>query len=124
MCGILAVHRLDGQNVPTAQLQAALRAQRHRGPDEYGWVGFATQGAPLWTRDMTELAAPTILGHQRLAILDLSPQAAQPMASPDQRYWMVYNGEVYNYLELRSELESLGYAFRSSGDSEVVLTAY
>ena len=64
------------------------------------------------------------LGHRRLSILDLTDAAAQPMASHNKRYWIVYNGEIYNYREIRSVLESLGYTFRSSSDTEVLLCAY
>ena len=63
------------------------------------------------------------LAHRRLSIIDLSPAAAQPMVYRD-RYWLTYNGEVYNYLELRTELERLGHAFRTQSDSEVVLAAF
>ena len=80
----------------------------HRGPDG---EGFYTNGF-------------VALGHRRLAIIDLSPLGHQPMTTPDGRYVMTYNGEVYNFQELRLELEAKGHAFRSRTDSEVVLHAY
>jgi asparagine synthase (glutamine-hydrolysing) len=81
---------------------------RHRGPDDVGLV------------EMEHLA----LGHRRLSIIDLSPNAKQPMTSADGRFVLVYNGEVYNFIELRQELRRLGVNFRSSSDTEVVLYAY
>ena len=63
-------------------------------------------------------------GFRRLAILDLSPAGHQPMCSMDGNYWIVFNGEIYNYLELRTELETLGYIFHSHTDTEVILAAY
>lgn len=82
----------------------------HRGPDDAG----------TWRSPCGRVQ----LGHRRLSILDLSPAGHQPMLSASGRYTMVFNGEIYNYVELRSELEKLGHAFHSSGDSEVVLAAY
>lgn len=64
------------------------------------------------------------LGHRRLSILDLSASGSQPMTTRDGRYWIVFNGEIYNYLEIRCDLEALGYAFRSGSDTEVLLYAY
>lgn len=84
----------------------------HRGPDGRGWRIFNTAQGPL------------ALGHRRLSIIDLEERSLQPMASPDERYWMVYNGEVYNYREIRTELERRGVAFRTESDSEVLLQAY
>ena len=80
----------------------------HRGPDGEG----------------TFMDGPLGLGHRRLAILDLSPLGRQPMQTPDGRFTIVYNGEVYNFQELRVELESLGHCFRSRTDTEVLLHAY
>ena len=79
----------------------------HRGPDGEGY----------WLEDNVGF------GHRRLAIIDLSSEASQPMMSSDERYILVYNGEIYNYVELRRELKKKGYFFRSSSDSEVVLNA-
>ncbi|MDD3883609.1 MAG: asparagine synthase (glutamine-hydrolyzing) [Gallionella sp.] len=108
MCGIL------GYLSPESASQEAFIASRdrlvHRGPDDAG-VWQNTDGTVM-------------LGHRRLAILDLSAAGHQPMASDCGRYTIVYNGEVYNYLELKKELESLGWGFRGSGDTEVILAAY
>ena len=81
--------------------------QRHRGPDGQGV--FEDAGADV------------ALGHVRLAILDLTELAAQPMHSQDGRYVLVFNGEIYNFQELRTELAGLGHSFRSNGDTEVLL---
>ena len=107
MCGIAGLIHLDNNPVSPVVLQRMTDAIAHRGPDGEGhWI-----------------EGNVGLGHRRLAIIDLSPAGHQPMASISQRYVMVYNGEVYNYRELRIELESLGYQFRSRTDSEVVLNA-
>jgi len=107
MCGIAGLIHLDNNPVSPVVLQRMTDAIAHRGPDGEGhWI-----------------EGNIGLGHRRLAIIDLSPAGHQPMASISQRHVMVYNGEVYNYRELRTELESLGYQFRSRTDSEVVLNA-
>jgi asparagine synthase (glutamine-hydrolysing) len=105
MCGIAAI---AGAGWTPAQLDAMVRAQTHRGPDASG-TGVAPCGAAG-------------LGHNRLAIIDLSDAGAQPMSTADGRLTLVYNGEIYNYLELRAELAD--YRFRSRSDSEVLLAAY
>ncbi len=118
---------------------------RHRGPDDEGYILAGPSGVlPLGGDDTpsevfrAELPfAPAgkdwfpaaaagawlALGHRRLSILDLSPLGHQPMSYQD-RYWIVFNGEVYNYLELRPELEAAGHRFRSHSDTEVILAAY
>ena len=83
---------------------------RHRGPDDQG----------SWLDEENGVA----LGHRRLSILDLSPEGHQPKCSADGRYWMVYNGEVYNYRELRQQLEGLGHRFSGNSDTEVLLAAF
>jgi asparagine synthase (glutamine-hydrolysing) len=88
-----------------------LRLIAHRGPDGAGWRAFAGR-------------MPVFMGHRRLAIIDTSDAAGQPMCYQRGRLWLVYNGEIYNYLELRSELEALGHTFATRSDSEVILAAY
>lgn len=107
MCGIAGFINLTGQAAEPARIQAMTDALVHRGPD----------GEGHW------LERNVGLGHRRLAIIDLSNSAHQPMVSVEHRYVLSYNGEVYNYRELRKELEALGYWFRSDSDTEVVLYA-
>src|SRR6185436_3885806 len=91
-------------------LQQLCEIQAHRGPDSHGSQWWEGHGSGL--------------GHRRLAILDLSPTGHQPMSTPDGRYWMTFNGEIYNFQEIRRKLEAKGLKFRSTGDSEVILRAY
>ena len=105
MCGISA---FAGAGWHQAHLDAMVDAQAHRGPDGHG------------TRVLANGAVG--LGHNRLSIIDLSSAGAQPMSSPDGHLWLTFNGEIYNYLELRGALA--GYPFRSGTDSEVILAAY
>jgi asparagine synthase (glutamine-hydrolysing) len=107
MCGIAGMIHLDDSPASPAVLKRMTDAIAHRGPD----------GEGHWTE------GNVALGHRRLAIIDLSPAGHQPMVSADHRYVLSYNGEVYNFQELRSELQAKGYWFRSRTDSEVVLYA-
>lgn len=108
MCGFAGIVNFDGRTVAADMLDRMGASLQHRGPDDSGnYLGGAVGFA-----------------FRRLSILDLSLAAHQPMDLHGGRYVMVYNGEIYNYLELRRELEQLGCAFRSCGDSEVLLQAY
>jgi len=107
MCGIAGLLHTDAEAVSPVNLRRMTDAIAHRGPDGEGhWV-----------------EGNVGLGHRRLAIIDLSPAGHQPMVSADHRFVLSYNGEVYNFRELRSELEARGFWFRSGTDSEVVLNA-
>jgi asparagine synthase (glutamine-hydrolysing) len=107
MCGIAGLINIDGAPVSPVILKRMTDAIAHRGPDGEGqWIDGSVG-----------------LGHRRLAIIDLSPAGHQPMISSDHRYVLSYNGEVYNYRELRTDLEAEGVWFRSQTDSEVVLNA-
>lgn len=108
MCGIAGLVHLDRKPVSPAVLRRMTDAIAHRGPDGEGhWID---EGIGL--------------GHRRLAIIDLSPAGHQPMVSADHRFVLSYNGEIYNFRELRGELEAKGYWFRSQTDSEVLLYAF
>ena len=105
MCGIAGIF---GKGFERGRLETMVASQQHRGPDA-GGVFISPTGAAQ-------------LGHNRLSIIDLSPAGRQPMSSHDDRLWIVFNGEIYNYLELRAELAD--YPYRSQSDTEVVLAAY
>lgn len=138
MCGILGLLRADGAPIDSAWLLRAATAIRHRGPDDEGFLladlagqqlrvcGGPDSDAALNLPPVREAAGHFSLGlaHRRLSILDLSPAGHQPMGSADGRYWIVFNGEVYNYLELRAELSTAGYTFHTGTDTEVILAAY
>lgn len=100
-----------------------LQILAHRGPDDHGWLGYgpdglcAGQGAPY------DGAVRAMLLHRRLSILDLTAAGRQPMSTADGRYHLVFNGEIYNYLELRAELETAGRTFHTRSDTEVLLAA-
>jgi asparagine synthase (glutamine-hydrolysing) len=109
MCGIAGVLNFDRQEPVDRKLVAAMtQAVAHRGPDAEG----------VWVEGSVGL------GHRRLSIIDLSEAAAQPMVSDDGRVRIIYNGEVYNFWELRRTLEAQGYTFRTTSDTEVILQAY
>jgi asparagine synthase (glutamine-hydrolysing) len=107
MCGILG---FLGTGIARGSFEAKLERLRHRGPD----------GAGIWEDPGRDVR----LGHRRLAIIDLSPTGAQPMEDCTGRWVIVFNGEIYNFQDLRPELERLGSRFRGSSDTEVLLEAY
>ncbi len=124
MCGIAGVIRFDGAGVDHQTLKRLGDCMAHRGPDDLGFLSWQGRGDVKVSQKPESLPGSILgLAHRRLAILDLTKAAAQPMTSPDGRYHMVYNGEVYNYLELRSELAQSGFRFRSRSDTEVLLAA-
>ncbi len=108
MCGICGELRLDGGRPDRAVAERMLQVLRPRGPDDEG----------VWQQGALQL------GHRRLSILDLSERAHQPMVDEQLQLAIVFNGTIYNYVELRGQLQQLGYSFRSSGDTEVILKAY
>lgn len=126
MCGIAGIidYRNDGLIRPEL-LQRLGKVLKHRGPDDRGFLGWDGQGPVEVTRDPDRLNRPCVgFVHRRLSVLDLSEKAWQPMGTEDGRYWIVFNGEIYNYLELRKALEREGHRFRSESDTEVLLKAY
>ena len=107
MCGICGIIDKFGGLATEQRIRSMNDLAAHRGPDGEG----------------IRIRPGIALGHRRLAILDLNPRGAQPMCW-NGRYWIVYNGEVYNYREIRSELEGLGHQFQTTTDTEVILAAY
>lgn len=108
MCGICGVLSLQGPlSIPDKTPERMIGIMRHRGPDEFG----------AW-RDSS-----IFLGHARLSIIDLQG-GQQPMSSPSGRFWISFNGEIFNYLELAKELEALGHKLRTRSDTEVIIHAY
>lgn len=138
MCGILGVIGSEPAMAPS-ELRQALNTMRHRGPNDEGYAFFVagTGSVDEASGEDTDPALRThpfvetrknpfdvALAHRRLSVLDVSPAGHQPMGSSDGRFWIVLNGEIYNYLELRKTLSERGYAFRTDTDTEVVLGAY
>jgi asparagine synthase (glutamine-hydrolysing) len=146
MCGIAGLYDRHGR-ADLGRVQAMSQLLRHRGPDDEGlvlidpvggqwsthggadtpaavfrsglpWAPAGTHGAPATARHGVALA------HRRLAIVDLEPTGHQPLCDDKQRVWIVYNGEIYNHVELRAELEKAGHHFRGTSDTEVIVAAY
>ena len=135
MCGISGVFS-QVRPINIQQYCLAHSLLRHRGPDDEGFVAgegavgtsFRGNASVGKSRNFPHILSchdtlKWIIGHHRLSIIDLSDKGHQPMASPDHRHWLAYNGEVYNYRELRGKLENLGYHFQTRTDTEVVLFA-
>lgn len=130
MCGIAGFASYDQPcPVQPEQLAEMTRLLAHRGPDDAGLLqiapGFATlDGRPLEVPGGTRSGLHAGLGHRRLSILDLSPAGHNPLANEDGSIWITYNGEVYNFGELRVELERAGHRFRSRTDTECLVHLY
>jgi len=108
MCGIVGIYNLkNGVPIEVTTLKRMLAAIRHRGPDEFG----------IYTDDQVGL------GNARLSIIDLST-GSQPITNEDETLWIVFNGEIFNYVELRPELEARGHQFRTASDTEVIVHLY
>ena len=118
MCGIAGILTFNGIPVQAEEIESLTSALAHRGRDSTGCCLGGSE------RGNFSRYAGIALGHRRLSIIDLSPQSAQPMHSQNSAASIVYNGELYNYRELRSKLVAAGFRFRTDSDSEVVLVAY
>jgi asparagine synthase (glutamine-hydrolysing) len=149
MCGIAGIVSLNRQPVEPQAIKRMCDVIAHRGPDDAGyaffrlsenklgeggyWCGFADAefkhinehlpvfGGDYFKEETSKHDFSVGLGHRRLAIIDLTHYGHQPMSSSDRRYWVVYNGEIYNYPEIREELQAKGHVFRTRSDTEVLL---
>ena len=132
MCGIVGIVSLNGASVDRTVLQRMNDLQSHRGPDGEGFLlasidnsqGFRQAFVSHTDAADSEAVFRVGLGHRRLAILDLSERGIQPMPSKDKATWIVFNGEIYNFRVLRSQLGSRGHTFTTRTDTEVLLHAY
>jgi asparagine synthase (glutamine-hydrolysing) len=126
MCGFVTIYSPNTILFEPKVLGAMTNEIVHRGPDDYGYAIVGPDRQVMWHDDTPApfVTSGVAMGHRRLSILDLSEAGRQPFVSKNHRYWMVYNGEVYNYVELRDELRALGHSFVTSTDTEVVLAAY
>ena len=152
MCGIAGAISLDGRPLQADRLGEMVNVIAHRGPDDAGYLvwqtgrgsgGGGARRQAFTNRQFSHISPelPTIdsedgrrelasgpwdvfLGHRRLAIIDLSPRGHQPMSNRAENIWVSYNGEIYNFRELRGELQSAGHTFRSRSDTEVLIHAY
>ncbi len=139
MCGIAGIYNIDGQQVDCPQLLRMTKVIRHRGPDDEGYLLANSPSSPpvscYGDDTLPELKAqlPALLnssgasvglGFRRLSIIDLSYRGHMPMSNEDGSLWLIFNGEIYNYVEIRDELKGRGYTFRSGSDSEVILKSY
>src|SRR5262249_30713496 len=139
MCGIVALWNRDGRPVDLDAMRNAVQALKHRGPDDEGYVliNTATGRAVACAGQDTDAAQDLprledfraahfdlVLGHRRLAIVDLSAAGHQPMSDVSGAHWIAFNGMVHNFASLRDELERGGCVFRSKTDTEVILNGY
>src|SRR5678816_1193925 len=108
MCGIVGAIHFTQHPVRTDVIEQMANTLKHRGPDDAGIFVDRMVG----------------LGHRRLSIVDLSPAGHQPMCNEDGSVWLVFNGEIYNYVELARGLRARGHRFRSDTDSEVIIHLY
>jgi asparagine synthase (glutamine-hydrolysing) len=122
MCGIGVVIRQAGSSCLPSSFQQMIASVAHRGPDGEGTSFFALDSRGCSEVDSAE-DWQIALGHRRLSILDLSEAGKQPMTR-DGKTWVTFNGEIYNYLELRDQLVALGHSFSTGTDTEVILAAY
>lgn len=135
MCGIAGIYCKD-RPVPSPFVKLMTDAIRHRGPDDEGFLAVNVTTGQKWPLISSDSRVPgepldgfavpanLFLGHRRLSIIDPSPAGHQPMANRDGTLWIAFNGEIYNYLELRAELAGLGYSFLTHSDTEVIIAAY
>jgi len=123
MCGIAGLISEKPISIRRETAQNLMGRLAHRGPDDAGWLAYRTGEISRGQGRPGDLETQVLFLHRRLSILDLSAAGRQPMSSKDGKYHLILNGEIYNYLELRAELERAGHRFVSLSDTEVLLAA-
>ena len=124
MCGIFGVFPGAGTRSGISSLARFDRAIRHRGPDDVGFLYLDGRQMEVSRSPEVPPWATAAFLHRRLAIIDLDARSSQPMQAEDGSVVLLYNGEIYNFAELRHELENHGYRFRTRSDTEVLLAGY
>lgn len=127
MCGLIAYLKTSNRPLDPRLIEVMTHAMEHRGPDDFGMCFVGNEGPILW-RHANGVAhfkeKGVVMGHRRLSVFDLTEVGRQPFVSPSKRFTMVFNGEIYNYLELRDELSQHGFHFSTDCDTEVFITAF
>lgn len=135
MCGIVGIISFN-ENISSDILHNSTNSLKHRGPDDEGYVIFNKEQKKIFLYgedsqvkngfdiNKIRIEGKILFGHRRLSILDTSSAGHQPMQYKDGKYWIIFNGEIYNYIELRNHLKSKGYFFKTNTDTEVIIAAY
>ena len=127
MCGLIAYYKTSDRPLDPRLIEDMTHSMKHRGPDDYGFCFAGADGPILWrnahnTPPLKEKGVA--MGHRRMSIFDLTEAGRQPFVSADKRLVIVFNGEIYNYVELREELIQHGFGFSTDCDTEVLLAAF
>ena len=127
MCGLVAYLKTSDRPLDPRLIEVMTHSMEQRGPDDFGMCFVGREGPVLW-RSAHNLPAfrekGVAMGHRRLSVFDLTEAGRQPFLSPSKRFTMVFNGEIYNYVELRDELVQHGFHFSTDCDTEVLIAAF
>jgi len=127
MCGIAGIVKKNKETLNKNLLFSMSQSLSHRGPDDEKFILFNSENQK-WhlfkRRDSVHFKGDIGFAHRRLSIIDLSDVASQPMSDEEESLWIIYNGEIFNYLEIKEELKKLGHSFRTQSDTEVIIEAY
>ena len=127
MCGLIAYLKTSDRPLDPRLIEVMTHSMQHRGPDDFGMCFVGHEGPVLWrsAHNLPEFREKGVaMGHRRLSVFDLTEVGRQPFLSPSKRFTMVFNGEIYNYVELRDELIQHGLHFSTDCDTEVLIAAF